>query len=111
MKRLFFAIIILGVLFAGCAQEKATSSKEAIDTAKSMETAEQKADYLIKQAKAFYDSKEFQQAVDIAQYVLRYVDKDSQEAKNLLEKAKEALAQAAKGAVEDVKQKLPGFGQ
>ena len=117
MKNSFFSMTILGLfislVLAGCAQEKATSSKEAMETAKSMETVEQKADYLIKQAKAFYNSKEFQQAVDITQYILRYVDKDSQEAKNLLEKAKEALVakakEAAGGAVEDVKKKLPGF--
>lgn len=115
MKKYLFAILIfilsLTLLLAGCGQNKAASSKEAIDTAKSMETVEQKADYLIKQAKASYNSKEFQEAVDISQYILRYVDKDSQEAKNLLEKAKEALAQAVKGAVEDVKKTLPGFGQ
>ena len=74
-----------------------------------METTEQKADYLLKQANAFYNSKEFQEAVNTAQYILRYLDKDSQQAKDLLQKAKEALASAAKGAVEDVKQKFEGF--
>ena len=119
MKKLFGVVavssMVLSLILTGCAQDKATSSKEAMQTAKSMETVDQKADYLIKQAKAFYNSKEFQQAVDITQYILRYVDKDSQEAKNLLEKAKEALVakakEAAGGAVEDVKKKLPGFGQ
>ena len=111
MKGFLLTLIAVSLVLSGCAQQKAASSSEAIEIAKAMETVQQKADYLIQQAKAFYSSKEFQQAVDVAQYVLRYVDKDSQEAKDLLTKAKDALAAAAKGAVEDVKQKLPGFGQ
>ena len=113
MKKLSSALIVTGtclsLLLAGCAQEKAASSKEAIEVAKEMETTEQKVDSLLKQANAFYNSKEFQEAVNTAQYILRYLDKDSQQAKDLLQKAKEALASAAKGAVEDVKQKFEGF--
>jgi len=115
MRRVLLSVFLLGLfaglLLVGCAQQKAASSKEAIETAKAMETAEQKAAYLIQQAKAFYNSKDFQESVNIAQYILRYVDKDSQAAKDLLDKAKEALASAAKGAVEDVKKSLPGLGQ
>jgi len=109
----FTIIFILALI--GCAQKKAESSQSAIETAKSMDSVEQKVDYLIGQAKAFYNSNEFQQSVDIAQYILRYLDKDSQEAESLLEKAKQALVSKAKQvagtAVEDVKEKLPGFGQ
>lgn len=115
MKRLLLSVTVLvlfsSLLLAGCAQERAASSKEAIATAKAMETVEQKATYLIQQAKAFYNSKDFQEAVNTAKYILRYVDKDSQAAKDLLQKAKDALASAAKGVAEDVKKKLPGFGQ
>nr|MBP7088304.1 hypothetical protein [Candidatus Omnitrophota bacterium] len=95
----------------GCGPKKAGSSDDAITLAKAMETAEEKADYLITQAKAFYNSKEFQQSIDIAQYILQYVDKNSQDAKNLLEKAKEALKQKAQEAVTDVKSKIGSFGQ
>ena len=113
MKKFFSALIVTGtclsLLLAGCAQEKAASSKDAIEVAKAMETAEQKVDYLLKQANAFYKSEEFQEAVNTVQYILRYLDKDSQQAKDLLQKAKEALASAAKGAVEDAKQKFEGF--
>ena len=115
MKNLFFATVVLGLFLSlslvGCGQKKATSSNEAIETAKSMETTEQKVDYLTKQAKAFYNSKEFQGAVDIAQYILRYLDKDSQAAKDLLEKAKSQLTGAAKGAMEDVEKGLGDFGK
>jgi outer membrane PBP1 activator LpoA protein len=107
--------LVLGLGLVGCAQQKAASSGEAIEASKSMETVEQKVDYLVGQAKVFYNSKDFQQAVDVAQYILRSLDKDSQEAKNLLEKAKEALVAKAQEAVgtatEDVKKKLGSFGQ
>ena len=115
MKRYLFlsAIVcmVFGIALIGCGQEKAASSNEAIDVAKAMETAKEKADYLIGQAKAFYNSKEFQQAVDVAQYVLRYVDKDSSQAKDLLEKAKNSLAEAAKAGVEGAKKSLGAIGQ
>jgi len=102
--------LVLGLGISGCAQKKAASSTEAIEISKSMETVEQKANYLIGQAKAFYNSRNFQEAVDIAQYVLRAVDKDSQEAKSLLEKAKEALVaktrEVADKTTEDMKKKM-----
>lgn len=115
MKRFFFIAITLGLsaslLLAGCVQQRAASSKEAIETAGAMETTQQKVDYLIKQARAFYNFRDFQDAVNTAQYILRHLDKDSQAAQDLLQKAKNALASAAKSAAEDVKKKLPGFGQ
>ena len=115
MSKLFIVMLagclVVALTLAGCGEKKVASSNEAIQTAKSMETAQEKVDYLIGQAKAFYNSKEFQGAVDIAQYILRYVDKDSQAAKDLLEKAKNQLTAAAKGAVEDVKKGLSDFGK
>ncbi|MFC1667723.1 hypothetical protein ACFL0P_07715 [Candidatus Omnitrophota bacterium] len=100
--------LIFGLALAGCGQAKQESSSAAINVAKGMETVEEKAQYLVGQAKAFYSSKEFQGAVDIAQYILRYVDRDSQEAKALLDKAKSALESAAKAAVGDAKKSF-GF--
>ncbi|MCF7908862.1 MAG: hypothetical protein K9L86_08350 [Candidatus Omnitrophica bacterium] len=103
-------VLMLGIFVAGslvgCSSNKAGSSKEAINIAKAIEDTQEKATYLISQAKTFYNSKEFQQAVDLAQYVLRYVDKDSQDAKSILEKAKTALKEAAGQAVNDVKSKM-----
>ena len=115
MRRFFVAMLVLvsvmGLVISGCAQQKAESSKAAIETAKAMETAKEKADYLMAQAKAFYNSKEFQQAIDIAQYILTFLDKDSQAAKDLLEKAKDALVAQAGGAIEDIKKGFSGFGE
>ena len=90
------------LMLVGCGAEKAGSSQEAIANAKTMDTAQAKTDYLIGQAKAFYNSKDFQGAVSTAQYVLQYLDKDSQAAKALLEKAKTDLAAQVKQAAADL---------
>ncbi len=114
MKRNLIIVLVMGLAMSlaltGCAQ-KAESSKDAIDATKSIETVEEKVTYLVKQAEAFYKSEDFQEAIDIAQYILSSLDKDSQAAKSIIEKAKEALSAKAQAAVEDVKKKLPGFGQ
>lgn len=112
MKRLFiFAIslvLVSGLVLSGCGTPKAESGKDAIETAKAMETVKEKTEYLIGQAQAFYDSKEFQDAVDVAQYVLRYLDRDSQAAKDLLQKAKDELAAQAKAAAGEARKNF-GF--
>jgi len=99
-------ILITSLSIVGCGPKKEESSKAAIEVAKTMETLEEKANYLVGQAKAFYNSKQFQDSIDAAKYVLRYLDKESQAAKDLLEKAKEALAakaQDAKKAILDLR--------
>jgi len=95
------------LLSAGCTKKSASVS-EAIQFAETLKTVQEKANYLINQAEAFYNSKEFQQAIDIAQYVLNNVDRSSQAAKDLIEKAKAQLQAAAQKAVGDVSNKLLG---
>jgi len=98
-----------GLMFYGCSgAPKSESSREAIDVAKKMQDTQEKVNYLIGQAKAFYNSQEFQDAINTAQYILTYLDKNSTAAKNLLEKAKQALADKAKGAVDDARKNI-GF--
>lgn len=111
MKKFFLLILMLALVVAGCGQKKEATSREAINVAKTMETVEQKAEYLIGQAKAFYSSKEFQQAIKIAQYVLVNLDKDSQTSKDIIAKAKEALAVAARAALKDAKKRLGDLGK
>ena len=105
-------VILVGTLFfSGCGRTpQSESGKDAISVAQSLSTDKEKVDYLIKEAKAFYNSKEFQQAIDIAQYILKYLDNDSQEAKSLLEKAKEQLQAQVEGAVGEATKKLGSFG-
>jgi hypothetical protein len=108
VRKMFVIMLALVLVVSGCGTQKAESGKAAIQTAKTMETAQEKTDYLVSQAKAFYNSKEFQDAVDTAQYVLRYLDRDSQEARDMLKKAKDALIAQTRGAAKDAKKKL-GF--
>ncbi|MFC1593749.1 hypothetical protein ACFL38_00285 [Candidatus Omnitrophota bacterium] len=114
MKKAIVVMMMLGLsvslIASGCGQQKAESSGAAIEAAQAMETADQKVDYLIGQAKAFYGSKDFQNAIEIAQHVLQYLDKDSQAAKDLIEKAKEALAAKAKEALGEAAGNIPGLG-
>lgn len=65
--------------------------QQTIDATKTMQTVQEKAGYLIAQAEAFYKSQKFQETITLLQYVLTSLDKNSQSAKNLLEKAQNAL--------------------
>lgn len=111
MYKGFLFLLVVGLVFGsmvGCGPKKEGSSREAIDVAGTMQTVQEKTDYLISQAKAFYNSDDFQNAIDICQYILSTLDRDSQAAKDLLEKAKDALAAHAQKAVEGIKSNLPG---
>ncbi|MCM8756549.1 MAG: hypothetical protein NC817_00740 [Candidatus Omnitrophica bacterium] len=88
---LISSLILISI---GCTK-KAASSQEAIKNAETLNNVQEKINYLIKQAEAFYNSKEFQQAIQIAQYILNNLDKDSQSAKDLMEKAKVQLQATA----------------
>jgi len=95
----------------GCGAPKEASSRDAINKAKVMATAQEKVDYLVGQTKAFINSKEYTQAISTAQYILSSVDRNSQEARSLLEKAKSDLSAQAKSAAKDVKKQLGSFGK
>ena len=100
-------LFFLSISVAACAQ-KAASSSEAIETAKAMETVEAKTKYMVQQANAFVNSKKFDEAIKAAKYILANLDSESQEAKSIIERAKEELAKKAEGAVADVKKNLFG---
>jgi hypothetical protein len=96
-------ILVFGMALAACGQKKAASSSEAIDTAKAMDSVEKQADYLVKQAELFYESKEYKDAVASAQYVLNNLDKESAKAQELVEKAKAELGGAVTNLLKGVK--------
>lgn len=107
MKR-FLAVAISLVLLSsmvlvGCGPKREASSQDAIKKIQTMATAKEKVDYLVGQAQAFYNSKDFQGVIDVAQYILSYLDKESLAAKDLITKAKNALAAEAQKAVDKVK--------
>jgi hypothetical protein len=103
-------LLCAGLLAAGCGAKKEASSSAAIEKSQAMATIQQKADYLIGQAKAFYNSKQYNDAVTLAQYVLSRVDSNSSAAKSLLERAKNELAAQAKAKMEEMKKKF-SFGK
>ena len=76
----------------------------------SLESITDKVSFLMGKANELYGSEQFQKAVDVAQYILQYLDADSQEAKDLLSKAKEALvavtSETINGVAADVSGKL-----
>jgi 2-oxo-4-hydroxy-4-carboxy--5-ureidoimidazoline (OHCU) decarboxylase len=77
-------------------------AREAIETAKSFNAISDQVNYLVEQAQKFYDSEQFTEVIDIAEYILQYLDKNSQEAKNLLMEAHKALA-SVEAVAEDLK--------
>jgi len=98
----------LGVV--GCTK-KAATAQEAIQNVKSIEDVEAQVKYLVGQANAFVSSKEFDQAIQAAQYILSNLDQNSAQAKSIIEMAKEKMAAEAQKAMDDVKSKIAGFGQ
>lgn len=98
-------LCILSFAAVGCAK-KAASSQEAIQTSEVMKTAQEKTDYLTGQAKAFYNSKDYQDAVQTAQYVLSNLDKNSQAAQNIIADAKAKITAAANTAAQDMKKQF-----
>jgi len=103
-------IFALSCIWA-CGPKKVASSNAAIEASKVIKDAKEKADYLISQAKAFYNSKQFEETIKIAQYVLSYVDNNSEQAKSLVEKAKAQLQAMAEQKVNELKGKLGGIGK
>lgn len=115
MKRgalvLVAAVLCASVALTGCGAPKEASGQAAIQKSQTMATVQQKTDYLIGQAKAFMNSKDYDQAITIVQHVLNRVNSDSQEARALLEKARAEVTGQAGKAVEDVKKAFANFGK
>lgn len=102
----FVFCLILTFALPGYGAKKAASGQEAIEQSITLATAQKKAAYLIQQAKAFYNLKDFQGTIAIAQYILTNVDKASQEAKNLLQKAKDTLEAIARQNADKLKEQF-----
>jgi len=103
--------LCLCLILVGCGQKKAATSEEAVSNARAMETTQEKVDYLIKQAEAFYKSEQYKDAVKSAQYVLKNLEKDSEEAREIIAKAQKELGSAVEGAIKDMKKGLEDMGK
>ncbi len=99
---------VIALSLVGCAPAKAGSSQEAIQKSETLETVKQKTDYLINQAKAFYNTKQYQDVVTLTQYVIQKIDATSQEAKALLERSKTEMMAEMKKAAEEMKKQFSG---
>ena len=84
----------------------AQSSDQAIAYAKKLASVAEKKEYLLGQIQKFYDTEQFQSAVDIAQHVLSAVDPDSQQAKDWLAKAQSALEAKVQEKVGEMEQAI-----
>ncbi len=109
MKASYLGIVLALVMVCvtGCAQKpESASSSEAIQQAKTMESIEAQKDYLIKEANAFVNSEQFDEAIKVAKYVLSELDKSSQEAKGILEKAQAELKAVAEKKAAELKEEM-----
>jgi vancomycin resistance protein YoaR len=105
------AVFVLTIATIGCSRPTpAESSRAAISKAAAMDTVEKKLNYLVDQAKTMYKSEKFQDSIDIARYILRWVDKDSQIAKDILRDAQEALRAKAQDAFSGMKKTMTEAG-
>ncbi|RJP61116.1 MAG: hypothetical protein C4541_02700 [Candidatus Auribacter fodinae] len=114
MKHFFSVVgvvLALGIMLSGCGEKKAASGKEAIDISKTKGSVEQQVDYLVGQAKAFQKSEEYQEAINVAQYIIANLEKESDEAKKIIEQAKNDLAEKAKETAGAVSDKLKNIGK
>ena len=120
MKRITTVLVAVSFVFAvgimGCSQKpQSANSSEAIEQAKTLQSVEEQAKFLGKEANAFINSEQFDEAIKTAKYVLSKLDKESQEAKSLIERAKQELETMAREKAEEakakLKEKLGGIGQ
>lgn len=86
-------VIIIGLVLLGQSLLKQPATgQEAVQKSKTIETVAGQRDYLIKQAKRFMQMKDLKTAMDLSQYILVKVDKNSTGAKELLSKIQNAVA-------------------
>ena len=104
--------LFLSFGFMGCSQgPKAANSQEAITNSKSLKTVDEQVKYLVGQANSFVNSQNFDQAINTAKYILSNVDKNSVEARKILDNATAEMKKAATGALNDMKNKLGNMGK
>ena len=115
MKKL--TLILAGIVFVaaavvGCSQQpKASSAGQAIEQSKAMSTTQEQAKYLVSQANAFVNSKNFDEAIQTAKYILANLDTNSAEAKSIIEKATAEVKKIAEQKAEELKKSIGSFGK
>ncbi len=109
MKKVLAIALLMGMSCVVCAGAvEPMSAADAIKNAQTLNTIKEKADFIMQKAQALYESKQFQQAIQAAQYVLANLDKNSTSAKDLIAKAKAQLQSSAQTAMGGLGTKLFG---
>lgn len=114
MKTLSMIAVLFcsALILSSCSQPpKAANSEQAIEQSKTLKTPDEQAKYLVGQADAFVNSKEFNEAVETAQYVLANLDASSADAKKVLEEAAEEMKKVAMQKADELKKSLGNFGK
>ena len=110
-----FKLLLVGALVLvstyGCAQKQSANAQEAIRQSKMQASVQDQVDYLAGQAKAFINSKNFDQAITVANYILSSLDQNSQAAKDILGQAKTEMQKVARTAMSDMRNKLGNLGK
>jgi len=86
--------------------KKEESSSQAIEKSKTFASMQEKTNYLIGQAKAFYNAKEYRQAIGISEYVISNLDRNSMDAKNIIDKARQELESEVKRKADEMKKMI-----
>jgi hypothetical protein len=107
MKKMYGIMVIGGfVMFGvmGCGgHSKAENSRMAIEQSQTMKTVEEQKKYLVSQANAFVKSQDYNEAINTAKYIISNLDKESREAKEIVEKATAELKKVAEQKAADLK--------
>lgn len=93
-SRMFFAIslcLVLGVGLIGCAQY---ITQRAIVDSRKYVTVEEQVDYLLSESNTLIKMEKFDSAINIAEYILKNLDPNSVEAKDIIKTAKAGLEEA-----------------
>lgn len=95
------AMLALNLVACG-SQPKSANSKEAIDHAMSLQSAQEQANYILGEAKAFVNNKQYDEAVKSAQYVANNYQDRAQEAQKIIEEAQAKLVKMAEEGKKEV---------
>lgn len=110
MKKVTIALLVVCVMVSmsvsGCGPAKAATPKEAIETSKTMDATKARVNYLVAQAKAFYKAKDYKGSIELAKYVINFVDENSTAAQDILKKAQADLKAQMEQAASDLKKKF-----
>ena len=110
----FTSIIIITIMCGvGCGSRTVPSAKtssEAIEIANLQSNTEKQVDYLVKQAEQFLDDDNYDEAINVANYVISHLDKDSQQAQEIMAQASIEMEQVTQQALEEARKQIKHLG-